>query len=398
MANMSKNIDLFQEEGYDSWRENYWKKKTKNKDEVQKTAEEVNSSVDTVLKERNYPKESEDFFKGQLDITKDVLPKETMADRARLDLFDQQHHRKDDFTKEQNDKMLPTVQDAFMKIYPLGKDEPQSAAQNPTSSVSDEHKNGDRGDEAFPQNRIGTLMLDVKGNKTEWIGDHYLPKQCQDNKDKFTPPNRQLSSAWDAQKFDDGGFQPASVQKKDKCEGLSINLGELIEKALNKNNMKTEIDLSSSIANSKEKQVLNKPFKTPNGKASFAVYTKNDKEEVVRVDFNACKASDPNNIGPVWYAAYWGAKVDSEKAAEAKEQSLDQLSDFYTEKVLDPKKDLDWDGKTFYRHEDLLKKAPKLVNSKPSYEDETPMNKTHNVPSSTPANPERAKEEAAIQK
>lgn len=161
--------------------------------------------------------------------------------------------------------------------------------------------------------------------------------------------------------------------------------------------MRTEIDMSANIAVAKEKQVLNKPFKTPNCKASYAVYTKNDKDEIVRVDFNACKASDPNNLGPTWTSAYWGSRVDEMKAAESKEVSLDQLSDFYTEKVTNPKKDEDWDGKTFYRQDELLKKFPKLVNSKPSYEDETVMNNSgKKYPYDAPANPERAKKEASL--
>ena len=35
MANIFKNIDLFHDEPYDSWREKYWIEKNKNKDATQ---------------------------------------------------------------------------------------------------------------------------------------------------------------------------------------------------------------------------------------------------------------------------------------------------------------------------------------------------------------------------
>lgn len=49
------------------------------------------------------------------------------------------------------------------------------------------------------------------------------------------------------------------------------------------------INFSKQIQAVKEKKVLNKPFRTPNGPKKFSVYTKNDKGNVVKVNFG-----DPN--------------------------------------------------------------------------------------------------------
>ena len=374
MANMFKNLDLFQDEP-DAWRRDYWAKKNQNKDEVGRMADRTNSaSVETVKKPRDKEGESADFFKAQRDMAKDILPKQTIAE----------------------DKMKMTPTEAFMEVYPNGKQTPQSMALKPTVSGS-YPSSGYSGKDGVPQGNIGTLMLDVKGNTAKWVGDHYLPKETQDNKQSFVPPKTQIS-AWDAQKFDDGGFQVQGEKcNKQAKANIGTNIGNLIEEILTKKNMNTVIDWSASIASTKEKKALNKPFKTPGGKACYAVYTKNNNEELVRVDFNACKASDPTDLGPTWLPKYWGSKVDETAAAAAKEMSMDDFWNFYSEKVTDPKRDLDWDGKTFYRQADLLRTMPELVNSKPSYEDETVMNKDKNVASSAPVNPARAAEQAKQQ-
>ena len=47
-----------------------------------------------------------------------------------------------------------------------------------------------------------------------------------------------------------------------------------------------EIDISSKIvAADKEKKTLNKPFRTPDGPKKFSVYVKNEKGNVVKVNF-----------------------------------------------------------------------------------------------------------------
>ena len=70
---------------------------------------------------------------------------------------------------------------------------------------------------------------------------------------------------------------------------------------------------------------LNKPFRTPDGPKKFSVYVKNDKGNVVKVNFGdpnmKIKKSDParrksfrarhncSNPGPKWKARYWSCKM-----------------------------------------------------------------------------------------
>jgi hypothetical protein len=202
MANMLKNLDLFSDEpeGYDGWRKAYWDKKHKNKDEVGEMAERVNSaSVETVKKPRDKEQESKDFHKAQLDIRDTVLPAQTQGSGDM--------------------KMTPT--EAFIEVYPHGRNNPQSMALKP--AVAEYPTTGYRGDDGVPQGNIGTLMLDVKGNTSKWIGDHYLPKETQNTKVEFVPPNHQISG-WDAKVYDDGGFQSQG--------GLFTNLGDMLQKYL----------------------------------------------------------------------------------------------------------------------------------------------------------------------
>lgn len=83
-----------------------------------------------------------------------------------------------------------------------------------------------------------------------------------------------------------------------------------------------------------KKVKLNDPFRTPGGPRKFSVYVKNDKGNVVKVNFGdpnmEIKRDDPDrrksfrarhncdNPGPKWKARYWscyqwrsGAKVDN---------------------------------------------------------------------------------------
>ena len=82
------------------------------------------------------------------------------------------------------------------------------------------------------------------------------------------------------------------------------------------------------------KRKLNDPFRTPDGPKKFSVYVKNEKGNVVKVNFGdpnmEIKRDDPerrksfrarhncDNPGPKWKARYWscyqwrgGAKVDN---------------------------------------------------------------------------------------
>ena len=49
------------------------------------------------------------------------------------------------------------------------------------------------------------------------------------------------------------------------------------------------VDFTDKILEAKEKKTLNKPFRTPGGPKKFSVYVKNEKGNVVKVNFG-----DPN--------------------------------------------------------------------------------------------------------
>jgi hypothetical protein len=93
------------------------------------------------------------------------------------------------------------------------------------------------------------------------------------------------------------------------------------DKALNGPN-----GISSKDKSSKDPKVtLNKPFRTPGGPKKFSVYVKNDKGNVVKVNFGdpnmSIKRDDPerrksyrarhgcDNPGPKWKANYWSCKM-----------------------------------------------------------------------------------------
>ena len=75
----------------------------------------------------------------------------------------------------------------------------------------------------------------------------------------------------------------------------------------------------------KKKVTLNKPFRTSNGPKKFSVYVKNDKGNVIKVNFGdpnmEIKRDDPerrksyrarhncDNPGPKWKANYWSCKM-----------------------------------------------------------------------------------------
>ena len=121
------------------------------------------------------------------------------------------------------------------------------------------------------------------------------------------------------------------------------------------------IDFSDKISLSKEKKTLNKPFRTPDGPKKFSVYVKNEKGNIVKVNFGdpnmEIKRDDPDrrknfrarhncdNPGPKTKARYWSCK---QWRAGTKVQGSD--SDEYQ-----------WDGETFFDHDDLLKINPDLA-------------------------------------
>lgn len=90
-----------------------------------------------------------------------------------------------------------------------------------------------------------------------------------------------------------------------------------------------EDDLHEESEYDGKKVTLNKPFRTPDGPKKFSVYVKNDKGNVVKVNFGdpnmEIKRDDPerrsnyrarhncSNPGPKWKANYWSCKMWSKK-------------------------------------------------------------------------------------
>lgn len=112
-----------------------------------------------------------------------------------------------------------------------------------------------------------------------------------------------------------------------------------------------EISQESWAAEKQKGKSLNKPFRTPGGPKKFSVYVKNEKGNVVKVNFGdpnmEIKRDDPNrrksfrarhncdNPGPKTKAKYWSCKMWSKKSVtkvtkgeqEAEEEVLEFLDE-----------------------------------------------------------------------
>ena len=132
--------------------------------------------------------------------------------------------------------------------------------------------------------------------------------------------------------------------------------------------MNISVNLSNEIRASKDKKVLNKPFRTSKGPKKFSVYVKNDKGNIVKVNFGdpnmEIKRDDPArrksfrarhkcdvNPGPRWKARYWSCKMWESKKS---------VTDYTTKGSID---DVihQWDGITLWEESDLLKLLPSLA-------------------------------------
>ena len=133
------------------------------------------------------------------------------------------------------------------------------------------------------------------------------------------------------------------------------------------------IDFTNQIIANKENKTLNKPFRTPKGPKKFSVYVKNEKGNIVKVNFGdpnmEIKRDDParrksfrarhncSNPGPKWKARYWSCRQwRAGKKVEGSHPGYD------------------WDGETIFDHEELLAINPKLafaeeIEAKPTPED-----------------------------
>jgi hypothetical protein len=134
--------------------------------------------------------------------------------------------------------------------------------------------------------------------------------------------------------------------------------------------MNISVNFSNEIRASKDKKTLNKPFRTSKGPKKFSVYVKNEKGNIVKVNFG-----DPNmeikrdsparrksfrarhqcdtNPGPRWKARYWSCKM-----WESKKSVTDYTSKGGVDDVVHQ-----WDGITLWEESDLLKLAPHLAQA-----------------------------------
>jgi len=121
------------------------------------------------------------------------------------------------------------------------------------------------------------------------------------------------------------------------------------------------LDLTNHILAAKEGKTLNKPFRTPKGPKKFSVYVKNEKGNVVKVNFGdpsmEIKRDDPNrrksfrarhnceNPGPKTKARYWSCKMWERGKS---------VTDY-------TKGSEEWDGVTLADHDVLLTLNPSLA-------------------------------------
>lgn len=140
--------------------------------------------------------------------------------------------------------------------------------------------------------------------------------------------------------------------------------------------MDISVNFSGEIKAAKEKKVLNKPFRTSKGPKKFAVYVKNEKGNIVKVNFGdpnmEIKRDDPNrrksfrarhkcdsNPGPRWKARYWSCKM-----WESKKSVTDYTSKSSIDEIVHQ-----WDGLTYWEEEDLIKLVPYLTKAEEITED-----------------------------
>ena len=134
--------------------------------------------------------------------------------------------------------------------------------------------------------------------------------------------------------------------------------------------MNISVNFSNEIRAAKDKKTLNKPFRTPKGPKKFSVYVKNEKNNIVKVNFGdpnmEIKRDDParrksfrarmkcdTNPGPRWKANYWSCKMWESKKSVTDYTSKGGIDDVVHQ----------WDGITLWEESDLLKLAPHLAKA-----------------------------------
>jgi hypothetical protein len=154
--------------------------------------------------------------------------------------------------------------------------------------------------------------------------------------DKKFPKNSYVKNLWILKEYKKrGGKISYENKKKPKNSEIQKQIsGEEILVSYCKQCADNEegIEIDEIEAKSAQKK-LNKPFRTPNGPKKFSVYVKNDKGNIVKVNFGdpnmEIKRDDParrksyrarhncDNPGPKWKANYWSCKMWSDKPVSA---------------------------------------------------------------------------------
>jgi hypothetical protein len=136
---------------------------------------------------------------------------------------------------------------------------------------------------------------------------------------------------------------------------------QIKEKILAEVGSEEEISEESWAAEKQKGKSLNKPFRTPGGPKKFSVYVKNEKGNVVKVNFGdpnmEIKRDDParrksfrarhncDNPGPKTKAKYWSCKMWSKKSVtkvtKGEEETDEEILEFLDES--DAKKGL-WEN------------------------------------------------------
>jgi len=126
---------------------------------------------------------------------------------------------------------------------------------------------------------------------------------------------------------------------------------QIKEKILAEVGSEEEIPEESWAAEKQKGKSLNKPFRTPGGPKKFSVYVKNEKGNVVKVNFGdpnmEIKRDDParrksfrarhncDNPGPKTKAKYWSCKMWSKKSVtkvtKGEEEAEEEILDFLDE-------------------------------------------------------------------
>ena len=110
---------------------------------------------------------------------------------------------------------------------------------------------------------------------------------------------------------------------------MELDFSDQIRKQ-NPEGFEEEITQEAWASEEKKGKKLNKPFRTSGGPKKFSVYVKNDKGNIVKVNFGdpnmEIKRDDParrksfrarhncENPGPKWKARYWSCKMWSQKS------------------------------------------------------------------------------------